>query len=323
MDGDKGNQRFERQIFNWNDEITSTEQQQLRFEEQRDAILKRNDTEPINFSFSNISQQNQAFFTENLQMPQRPSSNYLMMYCGFPFNQNPVRSFSNVEQTLLFQDFFRTKPETQQNININPSSTRESTNRQSFSKSNKNSDEEEKELSSQMKVKKITKQKNPKKTSSNQQPPSRNRNTLTREQKIDKVLNNYTKKALNNVLIKEKIFGGVYNDDLNEAHISHESFISWLKDEKYDKTYGNLQVCKDVWGHKEWDENMGKGHNYKVALTKITRKFLEKNRKAEWKQRYCRIKEYLEIYDKVEEVLLKAMDNDHPTCLSFSGLWKV
>ena len=113
----------------------------------------------------------------------------------------------------------------------------------------------------------------------------------------------------------KEIFGGTYNDDLEKAQINHERFITWLKTLK---KYGNLQVCKKVWCHKEWDEEKGEEYNYNVALTKLTQKFLEKNREAKWKEKYCRIKEYKEIYEKIDNKLLKAMEHQFPECFTFN-----
>lgn len=336
-DEEKGTLRLERQksdLFNWNDMSTSPEQQK-------------------NYSFSNISE---ATFNNNMQMqhPMPPNTNFLMMYYGVAqfdpraFNQNPPRSYSNnVEQTQLFQDFFQARTESMQNLNTNRFedsaliSTRDSTKHQySSANSNKFSEDEEKvysddkkEITFKIKEKPITKKallssKQPAKIkgktitkeallSSNQPATNRNRKTFTHEQKLGKIPNNYIRKTLGDIFMKE-ILGGTYNDYLEEVKINRECFITWLKELKY----GNLQVCKKVWSHKEWDKGKGKEHDYNVTLTKLTRKFLEKNCEAKWKEKYCRIKEYKKIYEKVDTLLLEAMGHQYPESLNFNVLFE-
>ena len=106
---------------------------------------------------------------------------------------------------------------------------------------------------------------------------------------------------------------------MDKALIKHEGFITWLKDLQY----GNLQVCKNVWSHKEWDKGKGEEYNYNVALTKITRKFLEQNGEAKWKETYHRIEEYKETFKKIDTLLLEGMGHKCPESLNFKDLFEL
>lgn len=146
----------------------------------------------------------------------------------------------------------------------------------------------------------------------------RKRNTLTIKQKLDKLPYNYIKKVLGGILVKE-----ITNDHHNEflvfcgAGINVNFFKAWLSKIKY----GRVQICKEVWSHKEWDETKGQEHTFKVALTKITQSFLERNGANKWIQDSCRKEDYKNQYKHIETVILQAMNSSQPESLNFQKLF--
>lgn len=146
----------------------------------------------------------------------------------------------------------------------------------------------------------------------------RKRNTLTIQEKLNKLPYNYVKKALGGILVQE-----ILNDHHNEflvfcgAGIIVKDFKTWLSQ----IDYGSVQFCKEVWSHKEWDETRGEKHTFKVALTKITQSFLESNGALKWIQDSCRKENYKTQYQHIEKVILKAINSNQTESLNFQKLF--
>ena len=146
----------------------------------------------------------------------------------------------------------------------------------------------------------------------------RKKNTLPMKQKLDKLPYNYIKIVLGRILVQE-----IINDHHNEflvfcgAGINVKFFQAWLSKIKY----GNVQICKEVWSHKEWDEKKGQTHTFKVALTKITQSFLESNGANDWIQDSCRNADYKNQYKYIERVILEVMKSSQPKTFNFKKLF--
>ena len=79
--------------------------------------------------------------------------------------------------------------------------------------------------------------------------------------------------------------------------------------------YGLVKVCRDVWRHKKFDPNQGQEHNYKVALTQITKEFLERKSLAEMVfNKDC---QYNLHYELVRDLIRLDMESDHPNSIDF------
>ena len=146
----------------------------------------------------------------------------------------------------------------------------------------------------------------------------RKRNTLTIKQKLDKLPYNYVKKVLGGILVQQ-----IINDHHTEflvfcgAGIHVKCFQAWLSKIKY----GRVQICKEIWSHREWDQMRGQEHTFKVALTKITQSFLEHNGADKWIQDSCRKEDYKNQYKYIERVILEAMNSSQPESLNFQKLF--
>lgn len=127
--------------------------------------------------------------------------------------------------------------------------------------------------------------------------------------KTDKIGYNYISRVFPD--LKKNINMGRYELDLWEYPINTEDFYFWLKDVKYN----GVKVCKEVWRHKRW--NNDRENNFKLALTLITKKFLEDGGAKEWIERSVRNNEYKKLYKEFERRLLKGMRVEYPEFISF------
>ena len=131
-----------------------------------------------------------------------------------------------------------------------------------------------------------------------------------------KKISNLIKRVMEEV--KKDIMKGVYNELLILAFwtgLTIDEFNAWLSSLKY----GFAKVCKDVWRHQKFDLNLGQEHNYKVALTKITKVFLERKSLADMGfKKDCQFNLH---YKLIRDLILLAMESDHPESINFRRLF--
>ena len=77
-----------------------------------------------------------------------------------------------------------------------------------------------------------------------------------------------------------------------------------------------MKICKEVWRHKIW-KNDDQENNFKLVLTRLTQRFLEKGGAKEWIEKSVRIPEYRDKYRSLERIILKAMIGKYPEFINF------
>jgi len=102
---------------------------------------------------------------------------------------------------------------------------------------------------------------------------------------------------------KNKVLFGNFDDFLMVKLIPLKAFKDWLRPLKYE----NLKVCKEIWSHKvlndEWE------NDFKVALTQLTKHFLETGGAEKWMKIYCRTKGYVMCYKAILRRVLAGIEN--------------
>lgn len=114
--------------------------------------------------------------------------------------------------------------------------------------------------------------------------------------------------------VKEEALDGVYNEMLFSAFwtgLQINEFYTWLSGTKY----GDVKVCKDVWRHRKFDSMLGHEHNYKVALTQMTKEFLKSKSLADMEfEKDC---QYNLHYHRMRDLILLAMESNCPKSINF------
>lgn len=135
--------------------------------------------------------------------------------------------------------------------------------------------------------------------------------TLAKRPKLEKLPYNYINRVFEGIL-KKDVLTGRYHGILKEYFAEPKEFCEWLKGVKYN----NVRVCKEVWRHKIWNKD-DQENNFKLILTLITQRFLEKGGAAQWIQNSVRQPAYREKYRSFERLILKAMIGKYPEFISF------
>ena len=134
---------------------------------------------------------------------------------------------------------------------------------------------------------------------------------VTKRPKQEKLPYNYISKVFEGVL-KKDVLSGRYHGILKEYFDEPDEFCNWFKGLKYN----NMKICKEVWRHKIW-KNDDQENNFKLVLTRLTQRFLEKGGAKEWIEKSVRIPEYRDKYRSLERIILKAMIGKYPEFINF------
>lgn len=134
---------------------------------------------------------------------------------------------------------------------------------------------------------------------------------VTKRPKQEKLPYNYVSKVFEGIL-KRDVLSRRYHEILKEYFAEPEEFYIWFKGLKYN----NVKICKEVWSHKMWIKD-DQENNFKLVLSLITQKFLEKGGAVEWIEKSVRVPAYREKYRSFEKLLLKAMIGKYPEFISF------